>query len=121
MTILRIDHVQLPIPPGDEAIAAARRYYGDVLGLREVEKPEPLRRRGGMWFDGGAVAIHLGAEEGMRPSAKAHPALVVDDLAAYRARIIAAGYEWRDDTELPDLVRGHAKDPFGNRIEIIQG
>ena len=79
MKILRIDHVQLAIPPGGEA--AARRFYGEVLGLVEVPKPEDMRARGGMWFEGG---IHLGIEEGMRPSAKMHPALVVDDLEAVK-------------------------------------
>ncbi|HEY5923035.1 MAG TPA: hypothetical protein VIV11_15250 [Kofleriaceae bacterium] len=77
MTILRIDHVQLPIPPGGEA--RAREFYAGVLGLVEVPKPEPMRARGGMWFDGG---IHLGIEPDMRPSLKMHPALVVDDLDA---------------------------------------
>ena len=86
MRILGIDHVQLAIPPGGEG--AARRFYGEVLGLVEVPKPEDMRARGGMWFDGG---IHLGIEEGMRPSLKMHPALVVDDLAAVKARSTSTG------------------------------
>lgn len=115
MKILGIDHVQLAIPPGGEA--AARRFYGEVLGLVEVPRPEDMRARGGMWFAGG---IHLGIEDGMRPSQKAHPALVVDDLAAARERLLAAGCEWRDGTDLPGVRRGHTKDPFGNRIELTQ-
>src|SRR3569623_1360917 len=85
MKILRIDHVQLAMPPGGEA--AARRFYGEVLGLVEIPKPEAMRVRGGMWFEGG---IHLGVEPDMRPSSKAHPALVVDDVAAVKARLVAA-------------------------------
>ena len=115
MKILGIDHVQLAIPPGGEA--AARRFYGEVLGLVEVPKPEDMRARGGMWFEGG---IHLGIEEGMRPSLKMHPALVVDDLAAVKARLVAAGCEWREATDLPGVRRGHTKDPFGNRIELAE-
>ena len=114
MKILRIDHVQLAIPPGGEA--TARAFYAGVLGLTEVPKPEPMRARGGMWFDGG---IHLGIEDGARPSAKMHPALVVEDLDALIARLVAAGFEWRDSDELPGVRRGHTKDPFGNRIELI--
>ena len=57
MRIVRIDHVQLAIPPGGEA--RAREFYAGVLGLVEVPKPEPMRARGGMWFDCG---IHLGIE-----------------------------------------------------------
>ena len=114
MTILRIDHVQLPIPPGGEA--RAREFYAGVLGLVEVPKPEPMRARGGMWFDGG---IHLGIEPDMRPSLKMHPALVVDDLDALIGKLVAAGYEWQDSDELPGVRRGHTKDPFGNRIELV--
>jgi predicted enzyme related to lactoylglutathione lyase len=113
-TILRIDHVQLPMPPGGDAVA--RRFYGDVLGLSELPKPEPMRARGGMWFDGG---IHLGLEPDMRPSVKMHPALVVADLDALVARIVAAGFEWKPSDEIPGTRRGHTRDPFGNRIELI--
>jgi len=42
MAILRIDHVQLSIPPGGEA--AARRFYGELLGCREVPKPAIVAR-----------------------------------------------------------------------------
>ena len=73
--------MQLAIPPGGEA--KAREFYADLLGLIEVPKPEPMRARGGMWFDGG---IHLGIEDGMRPSQKMHPALVVEDLDALVAQ-----------------------------------
>jgi catechol 2,3-dioxygenase-like lactoylglutathione lyase family enzyme len=117
VTILAIDHVQLAIPPGGEE--AARGFYGGVLGLVEVPKPEAMRARGGLWFTAGAVAIHLGLEDGMRPSKKAHPALVVDDLDAYVARLAAAGRPWRDATDQPGTRRGHTEDPFGNRIELI--
>jgi catechol 2,3-dioxygenase-like lactoylglutathione lyase family enzyme len=118
MTVVAIDHVQLAIPPGGEA--AARKFYGDVLGLTEIPKPEDMRARGGMWFQAGPVQIHLGLEPEMRASAKAHPALVVDDLDAYLARLAAAGCEWRGDEGVPGVRRGHTKDPFGNRIELIQ-
>ena len=113
--ILGIDHVQLAIPPGGEA--AARRFWGEVMGLREVPKPEPLAGRGGLWFEGG---IHLGIEDGMRPSTKMHPALVVADLDAVRARLVAAGSPWRDAEPLPGVRRGHTADPFGNRIELVE-
>ena len=59
MKVIRIDHVQIPIPPGGED--AARAFYSGVLGLTEVPKPEPMRARGGMWF---AEGIHLGIEDG---------------------------------------------------------
>lgn len=118
MSVVGLDHVQLPIPPGGEA--AARRFYGEVLGLAEVPKPEPLRARGGLWFQAGPAGLHLGIEADMRPSAKAHPALVVRGLDDYVARLAAAGCEWRASDELPGVRRGHTRDPFGNRIELIE-
>lgn len=118
MNVVAIDHVQLAIPPGGEA--AARGFYGAVLGFVEVPKPAPMAVRGGMWFQAGPVGIHIGIEPEMRPSVKAHPALLVDDLDAFVARLVAAGFEWKPSDELPDTRRGHTKDPFGNRIELIQ-
>jgi len=117
MKVVGIDHVQLAIPPGGEA--EARKFYGDVLGLVEVPKPEAMRARGGMWFQAGPVQIHLGIEPEMRPSVKAHPALVVTELDAWRARLVAAGCRWQDANDLPGTRRGHTWDPFGNRIELI--
>ncbi len=118
MKVVGIDHVQLAIPPGGEA--AARRFYGELLGLREVPKPEAMRARGGLWFEAGTFQIHLGIEPDMRPSLKMHPALVVSDLDAFVARLTAAGCEWKPADELPDVRRGHTKDPAGNRIELVE-
>ena len=118
MNVVAIDHVQLAIPPGGEA--AARVFYGEVLGFTEVPKPAPMAARGGMWFQAGPVGIHLGVEPEMRPSVKAHPALVVDDLDAFVARLVAAGATWTPSDEIPGTRRGHTWDPFGNRIELVQ-
>ena len=118
MNVVAIDHVQLAIPPGGEA--EARRFYGDVLGFREVPKPPVMAARGGMWFQAGPVQIHLGIEPEMRASVKAHPALVVDDLDGFVAALAAAGAKWTPSDEIPGTRRGHTWDPFGNRIELIQ-
>jgi catechol 2,3-dioxygenase-like lactoylglutathione lyase family enzyme len=120
MRVIAIDHVQLAFPPGGEA--AARTFYGEVLGLTEVPKPEAMRARGGMWFQAGPVQLHLGVEPDMRPSVKAHPALVVTDFDKWLARLAAAGCRWQDASadEIPGTRRGHTWDPFGNRIELIE-
>ena len=115
--IVGIDHVQLSMPAGGEA--EARRFYGEILGLREIEKPPALAGRGGCWFAGEpGVAIHLAPEADFRPMGKAHPALVVEDLAAARGVLAAAGVAIEeDDSELP-VRRCYIRDPFGNRIEL---
>jgi len=117
MKVVALDHVQLAIPPGRDA--EARAFYGEVLGFPELPKPEAMRARGGMWFQAGPVQIHLGIEPEMRPSVKAHPAFVVTDLPAWQARLVAAGFTWKDADDLPGTTRGHTWDPFGNRIELI--
>ncbi len=118
MQIVGLDHLQLAIPRGGEA--AARHFYGEVLGLREVDKPEPMRATGGCWFEGEGVALHLGVEEPFAPARKAHPCLRVADLAAAQAILQAAGVSVTPDTILPHVRRFFASDPFGNRIEFLQ-
>jgi predicted enzyme related to lactoylglutathione lyase len=118
MKIVGLDHFQLPIPPGGED--AARTFYGGVLGLTEVPKPELMRARGGLWFEAGPFQIHLGVEPGMTPSVKMHPAIKVTDLDAWLARLTAAGCEWTEAYDLPGVRRGHTKDPAGNRIELVE-
>jgi catechol 2,3-dioxygenase-like lactoylglutathione lyase family enzyme len=84
MTILAIEHVQLAMPAGEEE--KARAFYRDLLGIAETPKPPRLAKRGGCWFEDGAVKIHLGVEADFRPARKAHPALVVDDDLALAVR-----------------------------------
>ena len=88
MTIIGIDHVQVAAPPGCED--EARAFYGGLLGLEELPKPEALAARGGCWFRAGAQELHVGVEEPFAPARKAHPGLVVDDLDAL-ARAAARG------------------------------
>lgn len=118
MPLIAIDHVQLAMPRGREA--DARAFYCDVLGLKEIAKPAPLRDRGGAWFESGDVKIHLGVEEEFRPARKAHPAFVVSDLTGFISRITAAGYETRRDVAIDGIDRIHVFDPFGNRLELME-
>ena len=118
MTIERIDHVQLAMPPGGEA--AAHAFYDGLLGLPEVAKPPHLARRGGCWFERGVVRLHLGVEADFRPARKAHPALIVGDLPTLVARLEAAGFATREDEPLAGYDRRYVDDPFGNRIELMQ-
>lgn len=113
-----VDHVQLAMPPGGEA--QARDFYGSLLGLREVPKPEPLAQRGGCWFIGPNIHLHLGATDDFRPARTAHPAFRVRDLAALRNRLSSSGVAIVDDESMPDVRRFYAADSFGNRIEFIE-
>ena len=123
---MRLHHVQVACPPGGED--AARTFYADGLGLLEVDKPETLRGRGGVWFraydEGGAVAaeLHVGVEDPFVPARKAHPAFVVDDLEPIAAGLRDLGFEV-DETEratFPGYLRLHTFDPHGNRVEVLE-
>ncbi|MHB1431598.1 MAG: VOC family protein [Streptosporangiaceae bacterium] len=116
--IERLHHVQLAIPPGGEDVA--RRFYADLIGLAELPKPPELAARGGCWFGGGAVEIHLGVEAGFRPAAKAHPGIVVTNLDALAGRLAAAGAEVRWDDGFPGHRRFYTHDWHGNRLELLE-
>ena len=116
--IVGIEHVQLAMPPGAEQ--AARAFYGELLGLPERAKPAELAQRGGCWFEAPGVKVHLGVEADFRPAQKAHPALLVDDLAAMIANLTAAGVAVAEDEPADGRARCFVSDPFGNRIELMQ-
>ena len=113
--------MQLAAPPGCEA--AARRFYGDVLGLPEVAKPELLGARGGVWFQVGAQQLHIGVEEGFLPARKAHPALRVaaGDLERLAGQLAALGAKVAWDDSLPSVRRFYTEDHWGNRLELLTG
>jgi catechol 2,3-dioxygenase-like lactoylglutathione lyase family enzyme len=128
---MRLHHVQVACPRGGED--AARRFYADGLGMVEVEKPAELRGRGGAWFRAAAPAgaplaggaeVHVGVEEPFRPARKAHPAFVLDDVAALEsvaARLEGLGFtvDWAERTTFAGHERFHTRDAHGNRVEVL--
>lgn len=113
-----LHHVQLAMPRGAED--EARAFYADILGFDEVEKPELLRGRGGVWFSRGSVELHLGVEEPFSPARKAHPALRVASLDQMVRHLDDRQVSYRRDVDLPALRRVYVDDPFGNRIELLE-
>jgi len=119
---MRLHHVQLSCPVGGED--GARRFWVEGMGLVEVAKPPVLAARGGAWFRGGAVEVHVGVEEPFAPARRAHPALVLGDAEALRraaGRLQELGFEvdWTERTTFPGHQRCHARDGHGNRVELL--
>lgn len=114
-----LDHVQLAAPRGCEA--EARRFFGGLLHLEEVEKPEQLRARGGVWFALGDEQLHIGVEDAFTPAEKAHPAfrLGVDDLERIAEALAATGQKVDWDESSPGVRRFYTADPWGNRLEFL--
>ncbi len=118
VVLLPIHHVQLAIPAGGED--ACRRFWADVLGMAELDKPAGLAARGGCWFRGGDLEMHLGVEEPFSPARKAHPGLLVRGLGRLAERLGDAGCPVDWDDEFPGHDRFYSADPFGNRLEFLE-
>lgn len=112
-----IDHLQTAIPVGSEEVA--RGFYGGLLGLEELPKPEDMAQRGGCWFRIADRQLHLGADPNFIPAKKAHVALRTHALALVRQTLETAGYVTHDDTIVEGRERFFSHDPFGNRIEFM--
>jgi catechol 2,3-dioxygenase-like lactoylglutathione lyase family enzyme len=118
-TITGLHHIQITVPKGTED--QARAFYCGVLGLPEIEKPDSLKGRGGFWLQVGDHQVHVGTEDGFdRLTTKAHIAYQVDDVSAWRKRLSENGIEPDDSIPIPGYDRFEFRDPFGNRVEMIQ-
>lgn len=118
MPVIDIDHVQIAAPPNCES--KAREFFGVLLGLQEIEKPQALAGRGGCWFRVGTRQLHVGVEPDFRPANKAHPAFGVDAIEELFGALDRAGVRCNWDTTLDSVKRFYAFDPWGNRLEFIE-
>lgn len=119
MSLQRVHHVQITIPKNAED--AARTFYCGVLGLPEIEKPDSLKGRGGFWVRLGDLQLHIGTEDGVdRTLTKAHIAYQVEDVSAWRETLLAHHVQMADSVPIHGYDRFEFRDPFGNRVEMIQ-
>ncbi|MGL4650550.1 MAG: VOC family protein [Caldilineaceae bacterium] len=113
----RIQHVSLPRPPGSDE--AARRFYGALLGLREIPPPQSLAALDLIWFQLSDTELHLFAEE---PSGQDHSGrhlcIAFDDVEAVREQLEAGGVAVIGTLPIPGRPRYFVRDPFGNLVEI---
>ena len=117
--IRRLHHAQITIP--SDSTKQARDFYCDLLGLREIPKPESLRDRGGFWLEVSGQEIHISLEDGVdRNTTKAHLAYQVDNLEFWRSRLSNASFQILEGVPIPGFDRFETRDPFGNRLEMIQ-
>ncbi|HSE31316.1 MAG TPA: VOC family protein [Pyrinomonadaceae bacterium] len=116
-----IHHVNVTVPKAVEE--NSKHFYGVVMGLQEVPKPEESRARGGAWYQLGAMQLHLSIEDGPGENciSKRHVCYTVDDLAVAEQKFRDAGVEiLPDDIPTPGWSRFYVRDPGGNRLEIAQ-
>jgi catechol 2,3-dioxygenase-like lactoylglutathione lyase family enzyme len=117
--IRSVHHVQISIPAGSED--TARDFYCGTLGMTEIPKPRSLAGRGGFWAELNGFQIHFGAEDGIdRSRSKAHVAYVVMDLEYCRQILSGKGIYITDGIPIPGFKRFEFRDPFGNRVELLE-
>lgn len=118
-----LDHVTIVVRDLD----ATRRFYVDVLGMAEVERPG--FNFAGQWFQAGATQIHTILEyEGSGPagcgagnnSRGHHFAFVVDDAPAWVERLASFGITpISPPRNRPDgFVQVFVQDPDGHLVEL---
>jgi len=114
-----IHHIQITVPKGMQK--QARDFYCGVLGLKMIPKPQSLQGHGGFWLQVGDGQVHVGVEDGVERSlTKAHVAYEVSDLTHYRKIMLEHNLKPVSGRQIPGYDRFEFRDPFGNRVELIQ-
>jgi catechol 2,3-dioxygenase-like lactoylglutathione lyase family enzyme len=122
MRVVGLHHVQVNVPLEREA--EAHRFYGEIVGLARMERPQSLSDAGrrGVWFRCGEQEFHVfsNPKPAFDPAKSSqHPALLVDDLDSLRERLVAAGCEIEEAIPIAGRQRFLTRDPGGNRIEFL--
>jgi catechol 2,3-dioxygenase-like lactoylglutathione lyase family enzyme len=116
-TIVRLQHVAITVPT--EGIERARDFYSGVLALTEIPRPPEILDRPGIWYSLGSTEVHIQCRDDVPPPGDRHPALVVDDIDAWRGRCEQFGVKMRPQPTIYGRRRFDIYDPFGNRIELM--
>jgi len=118
LNITAINHVQVTVPPFLEQACIA--FYRDLLGLSQIEKPEPLASRGGAWFEIGVTQLHISLEDDADGTkSKRHICYEVESLDEARSYLRSQGMAISDEATEPNgLKRFFIRDPAGNRVDI---
>jgi catechol 2,3-dioxygenase-like lactoylglutathione lyase family enzyme len=116
--ITRLQHAAITVPT--DGLERARQFYTQVLGLHEVPRPPEIEERPGIWYSFGSTELHIQARKSPPPErGDRHPALVVDDIDAWRERFAAHGVEVIDQPTIYNRRRFNVRDPFGNLLELM--
>ena len=104
---------EVGMPPGGES--EARRFYGQILGLRETMKPPGEK---GVWFqaEGGLFKVVPRAPFAAA-NAKPQARFRVDKAEAMRQALDKARFRHYDAPHEVGTRGFYAHDPFGNRVE----
>jgi len=116
----RLNHITLSVPAGEHD--KVREFYGDVLGLEEVPRPEALNAVYDlMWFKFLDILLHIDfTPPWTKPEENRHVAIEVEDLPALRRYLEGRQAIIREAVVMPDRDRFYLLDPFGNHFELLE-
>jgi len=122
--IVGLDHVNLLVDAGDDALPKARALYEALLELEPLERPANTDSgRPGAWYQCGPQQLHLTTEKDasvVNQTSRRHPAFRVANLEAMRQRLENAGIEIIAANRFPGQERFFVRDPWGNRLEFVE-
>jgi catechol 2,3-dioxygenase-like lactoylglutathione lyase family enzyme len=116
----RINHITISMPAGQHA--QARAFYGVVLGLKEIPRPDALNSVYDLiWYEFLDILFHLDFTPPWHiPAENRHVAIEVEGLSSLRLYFQSQGAEIREAVVMPDRDRFYLLDPFGNYFELME-
>jgi catechol 2,3-dioxygenase-like lactoylglutathione lyase family enzyme len=116
ITVQRIEHVAVVVSD----VERAKHFYGDVLGLTEVPRPDSFDFPGA-WYRNGPTDLHIITNPQPDARSRRHVAFYVADLGVAARVLEAHGHPVRPEHKykIRDIDRFFTEDPDGNRIEIM--
>jgi catechol 2,3-dioxygenase-like lactoylglutathione lyase family enzyme len=119
--LVRLHHVSFAIQDLD----ASRQFFGGVLGLPEVERPN--FNFAGAWYALGDRQLHLivesaaGRQAADRISRSDHMALEVSNISSIKTTLRDAGIEYREGgNQALGMDQIFCRDPDGHVIEFVR-
>jgi catechol 2,3-dioxygenase-like lactoylglutathione lyase family enzyme len=116
----RLNHITVAVPAGEHD--KVREFYGEILGLEEVPRPESLNAIYDlMWFKLLDILLHLDfTPPWVKPAENRHIALEIENLPALRRYLESKQATIREAVPMPDRDRFYLLDPFGNYFELLE-
>ena len=115
LTVTHIDHCSVIITD----VAASRRFYGELLGLKEIPAPKTFDFVA-LWYDLGGTYLHLLQKPTPDTISPRHFCLHVSDIAVARAHVVAHNIPIDETVKIPGAERFFIRDPDSNGIEILK-
>ena len=114
---IRADHINICVPP--ERLEEARSFYVDVIGLKQIYRPDNIFDSPGYWFDIGNIQLHVGVEP-LKPRSVRHIAFEIKNVDDAVKLFEKYNVEIVEEPVIPGRKRFAFIDPFGNRMELLQ-